>query len=254
MHMTENTILITGGGSGIGRGLAEAFHARGNKVIVTGRDQAKLRDVVARNPGVEALALDVSDAADVARFAAEVIARFPALDVLINNAGVMSLEDVQTGRTAEAEATIATNLLGPIRLTAALLPHLLGRPRAAVLNVTSGLAFVPMMGFPTYCATKAALHSYSLSLREQLAGTRVQVIEVPPPYVQTHLTGDHHASDPAAMPLDEYVAETMAILEANPDVQEALVERVKLLRFAEREGKFEAVFGHLTAMSRARTE
>ena len=252
MRMTENTILITGGGSGIGRGLAEAFHQRGNKVVIAGRGQAKLDATVAANPGIEALNLDLSDPADIARFAQELTARFPALNVVINNAGIMTVEDVKAAKTEVAERTIATNLLGPIRLTAALLPHLQAQPSAAVVNVTSGLAFVPLLATPTYCATKAALHSYSISLRAQLADTGVQVIELPPPYVQTELMGAEQASDPNAMPLAEFVAESMELFASQPDADEILVERVKLLRFAEKEGRYEEVFGHLSAMARSR--
>ncbi|MCA8925817.1 MAG: SDR family oxidoreductase [Planctomycetes bacterium] len=252
MRMTENTILITGGGSGIGRGLAEAFHQRGNKVVIAGRGQAKLDATVAANPGIEALNLDLSDPADIARFAQELTARFPALNVVINNAGIMTVEDVKAAKTEVAERTIATNLLGPIRLTAALLPHLQAQPSAAVVNVTSGLAFVPLLATPTYCATKAALHSYSISLRAQLADTGVQVIELPPPYVQTELMGAEQASDPNAMPLAEFVAESMELFASQPDVDEILVERVKLLRFAEKEGRYAEVFGRLSAMARSR--
>lgn len=252
MQLTGNTILITGGGSGIGRGLAEALHARGNQVVIGGRSQAKLDATAAANPGIETARFDVTDPADVTRMASEVTARFPALNVLINNAGIMQVERVEAGQTETAEATITTNLLGPIRLTAALLPHLLQQPRATVMNVTSGLAFVPLMATPTYCATKAALHSYSISLREQLAGTSVEVIELPPPYVQTELMNPEQASDPNAMPLGEFVTETMALLEAHPSAPEVLVERVKGLRFAEAQGTFAQVFGHLTAMARER--
>ena len=143
-------------------------------------------------------------------------------------------------------------LTAPIRLTAALLPHLQAQPSAAVVNVTSGLAFVPLLATPTYCATKAALHSYSISLRAQLADTGVQVIELPPPYVQTELMGAEQASDPNAMPLAEFVAESMELFASQPDADEILVERVKLLRFAEKEGRYAEVFGRLSAMARSR--
>lgn len=252
MQLNNNTILITGGGSGIGRGLAEAFHKLGNQVLITGRNQTKLEATVADHPGMVAMALDVADAADIERFSREVLVRFPELNVLINNAGVMLYEDVQAAQLESAEITVATNLLGPLRLTTALLPHLLERPRAAVLNVTSGLAFVPLAGTPTYSATKAALHSYTQSLREQLKNTRVDVFEIAPPYVQTELTGKEHASDPNAMPLAEYLAETMQILGSQADVQEVLVERVKGLRFAEANGTFGEAFGYLSAMGAAR--
>lgn len=245
MKMTGNTILITGGNGGIGRGLAEAFLARGNEVIVTGRDRSRLDAVVAANPGLHALELDVDNPEAIKAFAAKVTADFPALNVVINNAGIMRAEDVTDETTATAEAIVAANFLGPIRVTTALLPHFLKQPDAAVLTVSSGLAFLPRAAFPTYCATKAAIHSWSISLRHQLAGSSVQVIELAPPYVQTNLTGQHQATDPNAMPLADYISETMALLESQPDAPEILVERVKFLRNAEREGRFDASFAQL---------
>ena len=162
--------------------------------------------------------------------------------MLINNAGIMRAEHLISGETDTAEATITTNLLGPIRLTAVLLPHLLTQPDAAVLTVSSGLAFVPRALAPTYCATKAAIHSYSQTLRVQLRNTPVQVIELVPPYLQTELLNQAQASDPNAMPLADYISETMALLEENPDAEEILVERVFFQRWAERENRYEAAF------------
>lgn len=236
MNIHGNTILITGGGSGIGRGLAEAFHARGNQVIIAGRRQAVLDEVVRANPGLAALPLDIEDPTDIQKFVGRLIARFPNLNAVVHNAGIMRPEDL-TGAPAhlgDAEATVATNLLGPIRLTAALLPHLIAQPSAAIVTVTSGLAFVPLAGFPTYSATKAALHSYSESLRHQLRDTSVEVIELPPPYVQTELTGAHQATDPHAMPLRDFIDESMKLLGTTPTPPEVLVERVKPLRHAAR--------------------
>ncbi len=243
MKTSGNCILVTGGGSGIGRALAEAFHARGDRVIVAGRRRAALDAVVAANPGIEAIELDVTDAGAITAFAAEVVARFPELDGLVNNAGIMRHEDLHSpAHLADAEATITTNLLGPIRLTAALLPHFQSRPTSTVINVTSGLAFVPMTGTPTYSATKAALHSYSMSLRRQLAGSSVEVIELPPPYVQTELMGTGQAVDPRAMPLGEFIAEVMAILGCDPTPPEVIVQRCEPLRRAAENGELETLF------------
>jgi uncharacterized oxidoreductase len=244
MQITGASILITGGGSGIGRGLAEAFHALGAKVIIAGRRQAALDEVAAANPGMTALALDVADRDSIKAFAARLAAERPDLNALVNNAGVMRVEDLQApqGDLADAEATIAANLLGPIRLTAALLPLLMKQPRATIMTVSSGLAFLPLAATPTYCATKAAIHSYTQSLRYQLRNTGVQVLELAPPYVQTELMGPGQAADPRAMPLKDFIAETIAILQTSPEANEILVERVKPLRFAEASGNYDAAF------------
>lgn len=187
--------------------------------------------------------LDVADAGAIRRFADQMNVDFPKLNVLINNAGIMQSEDVRQGELDVAEATVATNLLGPIRLTAALLPLLERQPHGAIMTVTSGLAFVPRADNPTYGATKAALHSYTESLRHQLKDTSIQVIELVPPYTRTSLQGERQANDPNAMPLGEYIAETMQLLRTSPDAPEILVERVKRQRFAEARGDYEAVFG-----------
>jgi len=242
MKTTGNTILITGGGSGIGRGLAKAFHALGNQVIISGRRKQALDETTTANPGMTSLTLNIEDPANILSFAAEVARRYPALNVLINNAGIMRLEKLQAHQEdlANAEATIATNLLGPIRLTAALLPLLKKQPRPVIMNVSSGLAFVPMAPTPTYCATKAAIHSYTQSLRYQLQGSSIEVLELIPPYVATDLMSG--ASDPRAMPLDKFIGEVMEILTTQPVATEICVENVKRLRFAAESGHYDAVF------------
>ena len=246
MKTTDNTLLITGGGSGIGRALAEQFHARGNRVIVAGRRAEPLAALARDLPGIATALLDVADAADIARFAAQVVADHPALNAVIHNAGIMRPENMAADRydLTDAEAMIATNLLGPIRLTAALLPHLRKQANAAILTVSSGLAFVPLVVTPTYSATKAAIHSWSQSLRSQVAGLGIDVIEIAPPAVATDLMPGQ-ATNPNSMPLDAYIAETMALLEANPAGPENTVERVKFLRDAEREGRYDSVFAML---------
>ena len=238
MKITGNSILITGGGSGIGRGLAEAFHKLGNKVIIAGRRKQLLDETTAANPGMASAILNIEDAASINAFAAKLVADFPGLNVVINNAGIMRPENLltQTDLT-DAEATITTNLLGPIRLTTALLPQLVKQPSAAIITVSSGLAFIPMAMTPTYNATKAAIHSYSQALRYQLKSTNVRVIELVPPYVQTELMGSQQAADPRAMPLKDYLTETIELIRTQPDATEILVERVKPLRFAEQNGK-----------------
>ncbi len=242
MQITGNTILITGGGSGIGRALAEAFHAEGNHVIIAGRRKELLEETTAANPGMKSVVFDIENADAIRSFAEHLKTEFSSLNAVIHNAGIMRAESVQKGELGDAEATIATNLLGPIRLTAALLPQLEAQPHATIMTVSSGLAFVPMAMTPTYSATKAAIHAYTQALRHQLMGTSVQVIELIPPYVQTELMGAHQANDPHAMPLAEYINETMQLLKTSPDATEILVERVKPLRFAEASGGYENVF------------
>jgi uncharacterized oxidoreductase len=242
MNLTGNTILITGGGSGIGRGLAEALHQLGNQVVIAARRQSTLDETTAANPGMKSLPLDVESPAAIRAFAAQLVADFPSLNVLINNAGIMRAENLRAQQPdlADAESIVTTNLLGPIRLTAALLPHLEKQPHATVMNVSSGLAFVPLVFTPTYCATKAAIHSYSQSLRYQLKSTSVEVLELIPPYVQTHLMDG--ADDPRAMPLAAFITEVMQILKTNPTPSEICVQNVGNLRLAAEQGRHDATF------------
>jgi uncharacterized oxidoreductase len=252
MQLTGNTILITGGGSGIGRGLAEAFHKLGNKVIIAGRRKQALDDTTAANPGMKSATLNIEDPKNIRAFASEMSANYPALNVVIQNAGIMHPEnlDIHQDDLAEAESIIATNLLGPIRLNAALLPQLQKLPVATIMTVSSGLAFVPLAVTPTYCATKAAIHSFTQSLRYQLRSTSIEVLELIPPYVQTDLMGG--AKDPRAMPLAKYIAEVMEILKTEPKSGEICVENVKALRFAAENGRYDAVFSGLNeAMAKA---
>ena len=255
MNMTGNTILITGGGSGIGRALAEAFHKLGNKVIVAGRRKDALDAVTAANPGIKSAVLDVQNPSQLQTFAANVGKQYPSLNVLINNAGIMKVENLQepSANFADAEAIVATNLLAPMRLTAALLPLLKKQNHATVMTVSSGLAFLPLAMTPTYCATKAAIHSYTQSLRYQLEDTTVEVLELVPPYVATELMGPHQAKDPRAMPLDEYIREVMEILKTQPQETEICVKRVYPLRFAEEQGhaKYEETFSSFNSMASA---
>ncbi|OYX80627.1 MAG: oxidoreductase, partial [Brevundimonas sp. 32-68-21] len=228
---------------GIGRALAEALHARGNQIIITGRREDVLKDVAAANPGMAWATLDVADPAAVAAFGEQVVRDHPTLNAVILNAGIMKVEDLKARPFdfATVEATLATNLLGPIRLTAALLSHLQAQPAATIMTVTSGLAFIPLAATPTYNATKAAIHSWTESLRHQLRDTAVEVLELAPPAVATDLMPGH-AENPASMPLADYTAEVIGLIESGDTPRgEILVERVKPLRFAEANG-YEAVF------------
>lgn len=233
MQTTGNTILITGATSGIGRALAEAFHQLGNHVIVAGRRRELLDEITSANPGMLSAVLDVQDLPGLDLFAQHIVRTHPSLNVLINNAGIMQPEKLgEEPDFSIPEATVRTNLLAPLRLTAALLPHLKQQPRAAIINVSSGLAFVPMALTPTYCATKAAIHSWTQSLRCQLRETKVDVLELVPPYVQTELMGQRQKQDPHAMPLADFIAEAMQILTTQPDAKEICVQRVHPLRYA----------------------
>jgi uncharacterized oxidoreductase len=244
MKLTENTILITGGSNGIGQALAIALHKAGNQIIISGRNEKSLRETVAANPGMACELADMQDAEAIQGFAKTVTAKYPSLNVLINNAGIMIGEDVLADPfdLATAESMITTNLLGPIRLTSALLPHLLKQPKATLMTVSSGLAFVPLAYTPTYSATKAAIHSYSQSLRYQLRNTSVEVLELAPPAVATDLMPGSRAN-PNAMQLDAYISEVMELLKTA--TTEILVERVKPLRNAASSGQYDSVFAML---------
>jgi uncharacterized oxidoreductase len=250
MKTSGNTILITGGGSGIGRGLAQRWHDAGNTVIVAGRRQEALDEACAGRERMHALTLDVDSAAGVADFVQRLLAAHRQVNVLVNNAGVMRIEPLDTKRDlTSAEETITTNLLGPIRLIDALVDHLKEQDGAAIINVTSGLAFVPLVDAAVYCATKAAMHSYTVSLRDALAG-KVELIELAPPGVQTGLTPGQE-NRPGYMPLEAFLDEAMAKLSAQPTPAEVPVERAAMLRSAEAEGRFEQTFKGLNESARA---
>jgi len=202
MNMSANTILITGGTSGIGLELATQFLSLGNTVIVTGRDPGKLERVQAKLEGIHAFQSDACDPKAIQTLFHAVTERFPTLNVLINNAGIMRKIDLLGWRedTGDIEREIETNLAAPVRMTEQFLPHLRLQETAAIVNVSSGLAFVPFPAFPIYCAAKAGLHSFTQSLRVQLRGTKVKVFELAPPMTRTPLlAADFHLADIPAM-------------------------------------------------------
>ena len=245
MRMTGNTVLITGGTSGIGRALAEALHDRDNQVIVAGRRLSLLEDIAQRRPGIVGMPLDLNDPKSLAQLVTGVRARFPKLNMLIANAGISRTEDLTAEHwdIATAQAIVETNIMGVLRVTAALLPVLKNNPGATIMVTSSNLAFIPRADFPTYSASKAFLHSWLQSLRHQLRKIPIEVLELAPPYVQTELTGEKHASDPRAMPLGAYVKEVMHLLVAgNHPRGEVLVERDRARRSAEREGRYHEIF------------
>lgn len=237
MKPTGNTILITGGGSGIGEALAHRLHDAGNQVIIAGRRLEALEKAAEGREGISVIQLDVEDASAIDDFAVRVVGEHPSLNVLVNNAGIMRLEKLASRRDlTDAEETVTTNLLGPIRLINALLDHLSAQPDPAIINVTSGLAFVPLTSAPTYSATKAAMHAYTVTLRQALKG-KVDVIELAPPAVQTSLTPGQESRE-GYLPLEDFADEAFALLSQQPTPPEILVERVQPLRFAEAQGRY----------------
>ncbi|MNM96065.1 Sulfoacetaldehyde reductase [compost metagenome] len=227
MRMTGNTIFITGGGSGIGRGLAEAFHKLGNQVIISGRRKERLQQTLDANPGMAAIELDINDTASIQAAAQHLIANHPELNVLINNAGIMLLDHAEGPVDDElALLTVTTNLLGPIRMTSALVEHLRAKPDAVIVNVSSVLGFVPMAVTAVYSATKAALHSYTLSQRYLLGEHGVQLVEIAPPWVRTELLDS--SEEERAIPLDQFITQAMQQFESGAD--EILVAPAEAMR------------------------
>ncbi|WP_125133198.1 SDR family NAD(P)-dependent oxidoreductase [Microbacterium sp. 10M-3C3] len=247
MRISGNTIFIPGATSGIGLALATRLHDAGNTVIVGGRREELLAEIAAQHPGIDTVRIDTTDADSIAAASADVLARHPGLNVVIAMAGIMRVENWPAGGFRhDAEDIVTTNLLGPIRLIDVFLPHLLAQPDATLMTVSSGLAFVPLRVTPTYNATKAAIHMLSETLRLQLAGTSVRVVELEPPSVATDLMPGQRDSD-FAMPLDAFADEVLTILRERPDVTEVQVERVKFLRYAEQRGDYPDVVATLNA-------
>jgi uncharacterized oxidoreductase len=248
MKTSGNTIFIAGATSGIGLGLAVRFQQLGNHVIISGRRKDLIDQIVAAHPGIDGVVLDTADPTSILETSTIVQSRFPDTNVLINMAGIMHTEDYRSADfLSVAEATVTTNLLGPIRLIAAFTEFLAAKPDATIMNVSSGLAFVPLPITPTYNATKAAIHSLSDALRVQFAGTSVKVVELVPPAVQTALLGQENS--PTSMPLAEFLDEVMRILQNQPDANEIIVERVKFLRFAEATGTYDEVLRMLSTLT-----
>ena len=190
MDLSANTVLVTGGATGIGLALAARFLLAGSEVVVCGRREAQLEEGRARHPGLRVRTCDLERESDRVTLAAWIRSEFPRLNVLVNNAGIqqpLALDGRESWNRIHQE--IAINLEAPIHLSMLLVPHLARQKNPAILQVTSGLAFVPLASVPIYCATKAAMHSFTLSLRHQLAATPIRVIEIAPPAVDTDLGG-----------------------------------------------------------------
>lgn len=250
MNLTGNTVFIPGATSGIGLGLALRLQAEGNTVIVGGRRTVLLEQIRAEHPGIDTIAVDTADPASIAAARDDLAIRYPGLNTLITMAGIMEPEDLRDPAALDvAERTVEVNLLGPIRLIHAFLPGLLAQPAATVMTVTSGLAYVPLPITPTYNATKAAVHSFTESLRVQLDSSNVQVIELVPPATRTTLMNQQDSE--TAMPLEDYLDEVMSLLDADPKAEQILVERVKWQRNAEAEGRYADVLGVLSGRYRS---
>ncbi len=248
MNISGNTIFIPGSTSGIGLALALELQARGNAVIIGGRRTELLGQIAAGHPGLDTVQIDTADPASIESAAKEVLARHPDLNVVVTMAGIMRVEDWRQPESflASAESMITTNVLGPIRLIAAFIEHLRALPDATIVTVSSGLGFAPLKATPSYNASKAAIHMLSESIRLQLAGTSVKVVELVPPAVRTSLLPGQENSE-FAMSLDEFVAEVVALLESRPDAREIQVERVKFLRYGEARGDYDQVVQTLNA-------
>lgn len=234
MDVSNRTVFIAGGTSGIGAGLASRFHAAGSTVVVGGR---RVTDADADADEIEAVTIDVTDPASVLAARDAVLAAHPDLDLVVTMSGVMLTEDLRNpAHIAEAEQSVAVNLLGTIRVVDAFTPHLLARGQGDVLTVTSGIGFTPFPLMPTYGATKAAVHSYTESLRAHLAGTGVGVSELVPPAVAT---AGQEQLNPNALPLDAFLDEVMGLLSQDPTPHEVIVERAQPLRWSERDGTYD---------------
>jgi uncharacterized oxidoreductase len=219
MELSNRTVLITGGTDGIGFGLAEAFYRSKSKVIVCGRDKEKLIAVEKKFPEFTVIPCDIADVKQRESLAANVLQRFPDLDILVNNAGVQRYIDLKSGYDAIklGEDEITINFVAVVELTALFIGHLLKKQSAAVINVSSALALMPTVNTPIYNATKAAIHAYTLTLRQQLKGTSVKAIEVLPPWVDTNLNrqgrGRSSRSGYRGLSVPEYIPSVMQGLE-----------------------------------------
>lgn len=234
MNLQGNTVFITGGGSGIGRGLAEAFHKLGNRVIIGGRRREILDQTVAANPGMDAIVLDTAKQESIRDAASDLTGKYSDLNVVVNNAGVQRVHDFAAEAPVDQAAIaeeVDTNIYGVLRVTSAFLPHLKSQPAATIINISSGLAYMPLARYPVYCATKAFVHSFTMSLRQQLKKTGVRVVELAPPWVATDLDARH--ADPTAhegfspMPLSGFIVAAMK--ELSSDAEELHVAGAEFL-------------------------
>jgi uncharacterized oxidoreductase len=226
-----NTVLITGGTSGLGLGFAEEFIRRGNKVIISGRREKRLQDIKKKNEKIEIFVSDVSFAEQRQKLFETVTDKFPETNILINNAGVQLLADLTRINLDKVNKEVETNFVAPIHLCSLFAEHLKSKKESAIINISSGLAFVPLAFVPVYCATKAAIHSYTMSLRFQLRNTSVKVFEIIPPSVDTELGQERRADKNqthGGLPIPDFITEAMDAVDN--DHLEAAVADAKNLR------------------------
>lgn len=236
MDTTSRTVFIAGATSGLGLALARSLAAAGSTVIVGGRRTDVLEQIAADQPGVDTVQIDVADPASITAARDIVLERHPDLDTVVTMSGIMRPENLRDpAHITDAEATVTTNLLGTMRLVDAFTPTFVERGAGTIITVTSGIAFAPYPLTPAYGATKAGVHSYTVSLRAQLEGTGVEVVELVPPLVATELMPGQ-SQVPGALTVEDFTAEVMSLLAEEPTPEEILVERVKRLRYAERDG------------------
>lgn len=240
MEVKGNTVLITGGTSGIGLAFAEAFLKEENTVLICGRRKERLKALQEKHPQLHTMVCDVAKAEDREALAKWALVNFPELNVLINNAGVQLKADMtQPVNLSRIYTEVDTNIVAPVHLASFLAPHLQTKKEAAIVNISSGLAFSPLAFMPVYCATKAAIHSLTLSLRYQLRNTSVKVFEIAPPAVDTELGSDRRedkSQSHGGMPVSEFIAEAMNALRT--DELEAPIGTAKYSR-EKREAMFE---------------
>lgn len=244
MKITGNTILITGGTSGIGLAFAEEFMREGNKVIITGRRGDRLSEIKSRLPGIVTKVSDVADAAARKDLAAWIAENHPDTNILINNAGVQLIVDLTREVNLDRlHSEVETNFTAPVHLASLFVPHLSGKQNAAIINITSGLAFVPISALAVYCATKAAMHSLTMSLRYQLRETGINVFEIAPPSVDTELGHDRRADKSQShggIPVGEFIEGAMEAIKN--DEYEATIGQSAVLR-EQREALFDRMNG-----------
>lgn len=237
MQTTRNTILITGGSTGIGLALAEAFVKAGNEVLICGRRESRLQEAKQRIPQLHTRVCDIGKKAEREALYQWATSGFPSINMLVNNAGIQKEIDFRTGAAglSDEESEIDINLTASIHLSALFIPHFLQQKQeCAIVNITSGLAFIPLKIVPVYCATKAGLHSFSISLRSQLAKTNVRIFEIAPPIVKTELHREAQARKQSerGIPAPDVAEATMKAIKNNR--YEMIVGQAKSLKGASR--------------------